>query len=156
MRLDDGRVISNLICQALSGEPLTIYGDGTQTRSFCYVGDTVRGLWRLMESDLPEPQPINIGNPQELTINELVETLREMAGRPIEVCHRPLPTDDPRRRRPDITLAQELLGWKPTTPLREGLRTTLTWFGSELQRNRVSPLAESELEPARLMVAGKA
>jgi nucleoside-diphosphate-sugar epimerase len=156
MRLDDGRVISNMICQALSGEPLTIYGDGTQTRSFCYVGDTVRGLWRLMESELPEAQPINIGNPQELTINELVETLREMAGRPIEVCYRPLPMDDPRRRRPDISRARELLGWRPTTGLREGLRTTLAWFGSELQRNSVSPLPESEPEPARLLVAGKA
>ena len=135
MRLDDGRVISNLICQALSGEPLTIYGDGSQTRSFCYVADTVAGLRKLMELEVPDTWPVNIGNPQEISINELVETLEELLGVPLEICHRALPTDDPRRRRPDIARAKELLGWKPTSSLREGLGATLRWFSEELQRN---------------------
>jgi UDP-glucuronate decarboxylase len=135
MRLDDGRVISNLVCQALSGEPLTIYGDGSQTRSFCYVGDTVTALWRLMEVDNPDAFPVNIGNPQEISINELVETLMELLGTEIEVEHRKLPVDDPRRRRPDISRAKSLLDWRPATPLRDGLKMTLRWFAEELQRN---------------------
>jgi len=135
MRLDDGRVISNLVCQALSGEPLTIYGDGSQTRSFCYVADTVAGLRKLMELDAPDTGPVNIGNPQEITISELVETLEELLGATLEICHRELPTDDPHRRRPDIGRAKELLGWRPTSSLREGLRATVAWFSEELQRN---------------------
>jgi UDP-glucuronate decarboxylase len=135
MRLDDGRVISNLVCQALLGEPLTIYGDGSQTRSFCYVADTVAGLRKLMELNAPDTGPVNIGNPQEISINELVETLEDLLGGPLEICHRSLPTDDPRRRRPDIGRAKELLGWRPTSSLREGLGATLRWFSEELQRN---------------------
>jgi UDP-glucuronate decarboxylase len=139
MRLDDGRVISNLICQALSGEPLTIYGDGSQTRSFCYVADTVAGLRKLMETDVPDTTPVNIGNPQEISINELVETLMDILGLPLRICHRELPVDDPRRRRPDIARAQHLLGWRPTTSLRDGLTASLKWFAEELQRNEPAP-----------------
>ena len=132
MRMDDGRVISNFICQALSGEPLTIYGDGSQTRSFCYVDDTVDGLMRLMEADLPAMQPVNIGNQHEITIAELVNALAEVAGGAVEVTRRPLPVDDPQRRRPDISRAREWLGWEPATPLSTGLRTTYDWFRREL------------------------
>jgi UDP-glucuronate decarboxylase len=149
MRLDDGRVVSNLLCQALSGEPLTIYGDGRQTRSFCYVADTVAGLRKLMELDRPDELPVNIGNPQEITINELVETLEELLGAALEVSHRKLPTDDPRRRRPDISRARALLGWRPATTLREGLRATLGWFAEELQR-RAEPrrrVTEAQIIP---------
>ena len=135
MRLDDGRVISNLLCQALSREPLTIYGDGSQTRSFCYVADTVAGLRKLMECEDADALPVNIGNPQEISINELVETLEELLGTPLDVSYRKLPTDDPRRRRPDIGRAQALLGWRPTTTLHEGLQATWRWFAEELQRN---------------------
>jgi nucleoside-diphosphate-sugar epimerase len=136
MRLDDGRVISNVIVQALSGEPLTIYGDGSQTRSFCYVADMVRGLRALMESDLPAPKPVNLGNPQELTVSELCETLSELIGAPLETSHRALPVDDPRRRRPVIARARDWLGWRPTTSLRSGLRQTLAWFATELGREQ--------------------
>lgn len=136
MRLDDGRVISNLICQALSGDKLTIYGDGSQTRSFCYVADMVDGLIRLMESDIEDLQPVNIGNPQEITINELFETLSDMFGGMIEAEFRPLPVDDPRRRRPDISRAQALLQWQPRTSLQSGLRRTMDWFSTELGHNR--------------------
>ena len=114
---------------------MTIYGDGSQTRSFCYVADTVAGLRKLMELDAPDTGPVNIGNPQEITISELVETLEELLGATLEICHRELPTDDPHRRRPDIGRAKELLGWRPTSSLREGLRATVAWFSEELQRN---------------------
>lgn len=135
MRIDDGRVISNLVCQALSGEPLTIFGDGMQTRSFCYVADTVDGLRRLMESDIPEEQPINIGNPHEMTIKELVDALSDLLGRRLPISHRPLPTDDPQRRRPDIRRSRDLLGWEPRTTLHAGLEQTVAWFARELGTN---------------------
>jgi UDP-glucuronate decarboxylase len=131
MRIDDGRVVSNFIGQILSGEPLTIYGDGSQTRSFCYVEDTVDALIRLMEADLPDMMPINIGNQHELTIAELVATLGDVIGEEVAVVHRDLPTDDPQRRRPDISTARALLGWEPTTPLLAGLRKTYAWFAAE-------------------------
>jgi UDP-glucuronate decarboxylase len=156
MRLDDGRVISNLVCQALSGEPLTIYGDGSQTRSFCYVGDTVAALRRLMEIDAPDTLPVNIGNPQEISINELVETLMDLLGTEIEVEFRELPADDPRRRRPDIARARAVLGWRPTTPLREGLKTTLRWFSEELQRNRHGKRRAAAVETVPCMVENSA
>lgn len=136
MRLDDGRVISNLVCQALKGEPLTIYGDGSQTRSFCYVGDTVAGLRKLMEIEEADMLPVNIGNPQEITIVELVEALSDLMETELDVRYRELPTDDPRRRRADISRAQSLLGWRPETSLHDGLRMTMRWFAEELQRNR--------------------
>jgi len=148
MRLEDGRVVSNLICQALSGEPLTIYGDGQQTRSFCYVADTVQGLRRLMECEDLDLQPVNIGNPQEITINELAETLAVMRGQRLEIVHHDLPVDDPQRRRPDITRARDVLQWEPSTSLEEGLERTCAWFAEELRANSVAAL------PPRVAVGG--
>ena len=153
MRLDDGRVVSNLICQALSGEPLTIYGDGSQTRSFCYVADTVDGLIRLMECEGIDPQPVNIGNQQEITINELVEVLSSLGTAPLDIVHRPLPTDDPQRRRPDISRARAVLGWEPLTPLREGLAMTCEWFAGELRSNGVPVMTGAGAAPGRRRVA---
>lgn len=132
MHPDDGRVVSNLICQALSGNDITIYGDGTQTRSFCYVSDLVDGLIRLMESDLDRDEPINLGNPDEVTINELLALIVEMTGTTANVVFRPLPVDDPRRRKPDISRAQAALGWQPAVDLRTGLEATCTWFAQEI------------------------
>jgi UDP-glucuronate decarboxylase len=130
MHPDDGRVVSNLICQALSGKPITIYGDGSQTRSFCYVSDLVDGLMRLMESDIDGTEPVNLGNPEELTVSQLADLIREITGAPDDVVHLPLPQDDPRRRRPDITRARKWLGWKPRVRVEEGLRRTCAWFAS--------------------------
>lgn len=128
----DGRVISNLVCQALRGEPLTIYGDGSQTRSFCFVGDTVRGLRLLMESELARLEPINLGNPEELTVTEIAERVLDVTGAEVPVINRPLPVDDPLRRRPDISRAASMLGWKPATPIDRGLPETVAWFSEEL------------------------
>lgn len=136
MRMDDGRVISNFICQALAGKPLTIYGNGEQTRSFCYVSDTVDGLLRLMESEDGDLGPVNIGNPSELTIAELIETLETVMGVRLAKVSRPLPVDDPKKRRPDIARATERLGWSPRTPLASGLAATVAWFERELRSNR--------------------
>lgn len=136
MRMDDGRVVSNLVCQALSGEPLTVYGDGSQTRSFCYVADTVQGLRQLMEGNVRDGEPVNIGNDQEITIKELLEVIEGLLDSPLEMVHRALPVDDPRRRRPDLTRARKVLGWQPTTPLDYGLRETISWFRGELRANR--------------------
>ncbi|MGK6319412.1 UDP-glucuronic acid decarboxylase family protein [Sphingomonas sp. DT-204] len=133
MHLDDGRVVSNLICQALSGREITIYGDGSQTRSFCYVSDTVEALVRLMESDrFDGMEPINIGNPDEMTVNELLERITAITRVNPRVEYRPLPVDDPRRRRPDITRARRLLGWEPRVDLQTGLTRTCAWFAEEL------------------------
>ena len=132
MQPDDGRVISNLICQALTGDDITIYGDGTQTRSFCYVSDMVDGLIRLAECEMNGLEPVNLGNPTELTVNELLERVIALTGTSAAVVHRPLPTDDPRRRRPDIGRARSLLGWKPRVPLAEGLAATCEWFAREI------------------------
>jgi len=126
MKPQDGRVIPELSLQVLTGKPITIYGDGTQTRSFCYVKDLVEGIDRLMESDYP--YPVNLGNPGEFTILELAEILMELAGKKVPLVHMPLPEDDPKRRKPDITLARQHLSWEPRVPLREGLRPTLAWF----------------------------
>ena len=132
MHPDDGRVVSNLICQALSAREITIHGDGTQTRSFCYVSDLVDGLLRLMESDIDGTEPVNLGNPNELTVNDLLDQVVALTGAEREVRHLPLPTDDPRRRKPDISRAEALLGWSPKVPLSEGLAATCAWFASEL------------------------
>ncbi|MGR6328138.1 UDP-glucuronic acid decarboxylase family protein [Sphingomonas sp. XXL09] len=132
MNPDDGRVVSNLICQALSGEPITIYGDGSQTRSFCYVSDLVAGLIALMDSEIDGAEPINLGNPNELTINELLDQVRAITGAQAPVTRLPLPIDDPRRRRPDIGRAQAVLGWQPRVGLAEGLSRTCAWFADEL------------------------
>lgn len=132
MRLDDGRAVPNFLAQALSGRPLTIYGDGRQTRSFCYVDDEIDGIRRLMESRHHEP--INIGNPEEHTILELAEAVERAVGRRLRRVRKPLPEDDPRQRRPDITKARRLLGWRPRVALKEGLRRTLEWFQAQPRR----------------------
>ena len=130
MRPDDGRAVSNFLVQALLGKPLTIYGDGSQTRSFTYVDDEIRGFLALLDSDLSGP--VNIGNPDEYTINQLAETVLEVTGSDSEITYEPLPVDDPAQRRPDITLAKRELGWEPTVPLREGLARTAEYFRSIL------------------------
>jgi dTDP-glucose 4,6-dehydratase len=126
MRANDGRVVSNFLVQALAGDPITIYGDGTQTRSFCYVDDEVRGFLALLDSD--QIGPINIGNPGEFTMIELAELVLDVTGSSSEIIFEPLPVDDPRQRRPDITLARTLLGWEPQIQLREGLERTAAYF----------------------------
>jgi dTDP-glucose 4,6-dehydratase len=130
MRAHDGRVVSNFLVQALSGKPLTVYGDGTQTRSFCYVDDEVRGILALLDSSLTGP--VNLGNPAELTVGELAQVVLEVTGAHGEVVYEPLPVDDPAQRRPDITLARQRLGWEPQVPLREGLAQTADWFRRRL------------------------
>jgi len=124
----DGRVVSNFIMQALTGQPITIYGDGQQTRSFCYVDDLIEGLIRLMATPDDFTGPVNIGNPGEFTILELAEAVLELTGSRAQLVRKPLPTDDPRQRRPDIELARTQLGWQPTVMLREGLRHTIAYF----------------------------
>jgi UDP-glucuronate decarboxylase len=130
MRADDGRIVSNLICQALSGEPLTIYGTGEQTRSFCYVTDLVRGLLALLAAEPAPEGPINLGNPGEFTVNELARMVLERTGSESAIVRLPLPKDDPQRRRPDISAAATLLGWRPAVPLREGLDLAIAWFAA--------------------------
>lgn len=124
----DGRVISNFIRQALSGEPITIFGDGSQTRSFCYRDDLVEGMIRMMNGPDDFVGPVNIGNPGEYTIAELAQEVIRLSGSSSQIVNRPLPADDPTRRRPDITLAKSKLGWEPTVPLSEGLLKTIEWF----------------------------
>jgi dTDP-glucose 4,6-dehydratase len=128
MRPDDGRVVSNLLVQALAGKPLTIYGDGSQTRSFCFVDDEVRGILALLDGDTVGP--VNIGNPNEFTIRELAELVLDVTGSSSPVVEEPLPVDDPTQRRPDITLARTALGWSPQVELREGLEATAAYFRS--------------------------
>src|SRR6059058_1896803 len=125
MRPHDGRVVSNFIVQALRGDPLTVYGDGSQTRSFCYVDDEVRGILALLDSD--HVGPVNIGNPEEHTVLELAEMVLDVTGSASEIVRRPLPVDDPTQRKPDITLARTVLGWEPVVPLPEGLARTAKW-----------------------------
>jgi len=128
MHPKDGRVVSNFIVQALQGKPITIYGDGSQTRSFCYVDDLIEGFIRLMDAPSTLTGPINIGNPGEFTIRQLAEIVIEMTGSSSEIIQMPLPQDDPLQRRPDITKARELLDWQPTIPLRQGLERTIDYF----------------------------
>lgn len=130
MRADDGRVISNLINQALSGQDITLYGDGGQTRSFCYCDDLVRGLLALLDYDGELPGPVNLGNPAEMTIARLAETILRMTDSRSRTVFRSLPADDPKRRKPDIATARSLLGWEPRVPLVEGLRRTIDWFAN--------------------------
>ena len=124
----DGRVVSNFIIQALTGEPITIYGDGSQTRSFCFVDDLIRGFVALMESDEGVTGPINLGNPSEFTIRELAEKIIALTGSKSEIVSRPLPADDPRQRQPDIGRARSVLGWEPSVALDEGLKATIDYF----------------------------
>lgn len=127
----DGRVVSNFIVSALKGEPLQLYGGGTQTRSFCYVDDLVNGFFRLMRSDSAITGPVNIGNPGEFTIKELAEMVMEMTNSKSVLIDKPLPKDDPLQRRPNISLAKEILDWEPKVPLREGLEKAIAYFASE-------------------------
>jgi dTDP-glucose 4,6-dehydratase len=126
MRPRDGRVVSNFIVQALLGEPITIYGSGTQTRSFCFVSDLIDGIYRLFQSERGEPT--NIGNPREFTVAQLAELVKEMIGSSAPIVSEPLPSDDPKVRQPDIRVAREVLGWEPRVPLQEGLATTIEYF----------------------------
>ena len=132
MQPDDGRVVSNFIVQALKGEPLTVFGDGSQTRSFCYIDDMVDGLISLMNSPREVTGPVNLGNPGEFTMLELAKQVMDLTGSRCPIEHRPLPADDPTRRRPDISRAKELLGWEPTIQLREGLARTVSYFRQAL------------------------
>ena len=128
MRPDDGRVVSNFIVQALRGDPITIYGEGRQTRSFCYVDDLVDGLIRLMETDDAVTGPVNLGNPHEISIADLAERVLRLTGSAAPLVNRSLPQDDPMQRRPDVARAEALLGWRPTVPFEEGLRRTIAYF----------------------------
>lgn len=136
MQENDGRVVSNFIIQALKNEDITLYGDGNQTRSFCYVDDLVRGLIGLMDAPDGTTGPVNLGNPNEFTIRQLAENIIELTGSKSELVFHPLPQDDPRQRRPDITLARESLGWKPEIELRQGLKTTIEYFDRILSERR--------------------
>jgi UDP-glucuronate decarboxylase len=132
MQPNDGRVVSNFIVQALRGEDLTIYGDGRQTRSFCYVDDLVEAMQRMMDNREDSPGPVNLGNPVECTILDIAETVIRLTGSSSRVVHRPLPTDDPRQRKPDIEEARRLLDWEPVTGLEDGLRSTIDYFRNTL------------------------
>jgi dTDP-glucose 4,6-dehydratase len=134
LRPSDGRVVSNFVMQAIDGKPLTMFGSGSQTRSFCYVSDEVRGIIALFDSDVGDP--VNIGNPTEITMLELVELVREITGSSSEVVFEPLPVGDPTRRRPDISKARALLGWEPTVSLRDGLQQLFDWYLEERTHGR--------------------
>ncbi len=140
MQADDGRVVSNVVCQAIEGSDITMYGDGSQTRSFCYVDDTVEGLMRLMASDATEP--VNIGNPEELSVRDLIDRVVALTGTRSRIVSQALPVDDPRRRKPDIGRAMELLHWAPQVDLTHGLEATIAWFADD--RNRVGEFAPYE------------
>jgi len=143
MRVDDGRMVPNFIRQALLGEPLTVYGEGTQTRSVQYVDDLIEGVIRLMKSD--ETRPVNIGNPVEYSVREVAAMIIELSGSPSEISHQPLPEDDPKQRCPDITRAREVLGWEPQTQASEGLAKTIDWFASVAEaRSKGSPATRGE------------
>jgi len=136
MRLNDGRALPNFVFQALSGQPITVYGDGKQTRSFCYVSDLIEGIYKLSESD--EHFPTNIGNPSELSIYEFAERIRSYFPNALPIVHEPLPEDDPKQRRPDITKAKRLLGWEPKVSLEEGLKYTLDYFKEKFAQGSVA------------------
>jgi dTDP-glucose 4,6-dehydratase len=133
MRLNDGRALPNFVYQALTGQPITVYGNGQQTRSFCYVSDLIEGIYRLMNSD--EHEPTNIGNPQEITILEFAERIRALTGVSVPIVFKPLPQDDPKQRCPDITKARRILGWELKVNLQDGLRVTLDYFQKQVAAN---------------------
>jgi UDP-glucuronate decarboxylase len=148
MAESDGRVVSNFVVQALRGEPLTIYGDGSQTRAFCYVDDLVEGLIRLMNHEALH-EPVNLGNPGEFSIQQLAETIAQICNTELKLEYRPLPQDDPTQRRPDISRAQRLLKWRPTVALRQGLERTIPYFAQRLKRvSAVSPKHNGHRAPA--------
>jgi len=136
MRLNDGRALPNFLYQALVGEPITIYGDGRQTRSFCYVADLIEGIYRLLESN--EHEPVNIGNPTEITIMEFAERIRALVGAKVPIMHQPLPQDDPKQRCPDISKAKRILKWEPKVNLEEGLRITYDYFKKQVATTKNS------------------
>lgn len=136
MLMDDGRVVSNFVVQALTGEPITLYGDGQQTRSFCYVSDLVDGLIKMMNHD-GEPGPVNLGNPHEFTIKQLADKVIALTGSKSEIVNKPLPQDDPVRRQPDISRAKDWLGWEPSVQLEEGLKQTIAYFSDLLSSGDV-------------------
>lgn len=139
MHPNDGRVVSNFIMQALRNQDITVFGEGQQTRSFCYVDDMVEGLTRMMDTDPEITGPINLGNPSEITVRELASTILDLTGSRSKIVHRPLPVDDPMRRRPDISEADRVLDWRPKTPLREGLSKTIPYFEQLLAEGRIDP-----------------
>jgi UDP-glucuronate decarboxylase len=134
MNLADGRVVSNFVVQSLRGEPLTIYGDGEQTRSFCYVDELIEGIVRMMRGPDDFVGPVNLGNPGEFTVRELAETVLRLTGSASIITRLPLPQDDPTRRKPDIELARRMLGWQPQVPLTEGLQRTIDGFRERMGR----------------------
>ena len=150
MHPNDGRVVSNLVVQALQGNPITIYGDGSQTRSFCYVDDLVDGLVRMMATGQDVTGPINIGNPTEFTIRDLATLVIELTGSRSRVVNRPLPPDDPRQRRPEIDMARTVLDWRPKTELREGLIKTIAYFDDMLRHAPVVTPFAARVATARL------
>ncbi|MEX0346890.1 MAG: UDP-glucuronic acid decarboxylase family protein [Rhizobiaceae bacterium] len=141
MRRDDGRVVSNLVVQALRGEDITIYGNGEQTRSFCYVDDMIDGLIKLMNSPRAVTGPINLGNPGEFTIRELADLVLQMTGSKSKITYLPLPVDDPQLRRPDISMANQALAWQPTTELKTGLKNTIAYFSDTLTERKAASVA---------------
>jgi UDP-glucuronate decarboxylase len=149
MDAQDGRVVSNVVTQALQGAPITIYGDGSQTRSFCYVDDLVAGLLGLADYEGDQPGPVNLGNPIELEVNDLVQRVLRMTGAACDIVNMPLPVDDPRRRRPDIARAKEVLGWAPNVPLEQGLAKTIDYFAAELGRTEQAKSAAVPLHGTR-------
>jgi UDP-glucuronate decarboxylase len=132
MHPNDGRVVSNFIVQALRGEDITIFGEGTQTRSFCYVDDLIEGMTRMMATPADFPGPVNVGNPREFTILELAELVLRIVGGKSKLVFKPLPSDDPRQRQPDISLARQRLGWEPRVTLEDGLKETIAYFRKTL------------------------
>jgi UDP-glucuronate decarboxylase len=139
MHPNDGRVVSNFIMQALRGEPITLYGDGSQTRAFCFVSDLVEGFLRLMDTPDDVTGPVNIGNPHEIPVRELAERIIRLTGSKSTIEYRPLPQDDPTQRCPDITLARKLLKWEPTVALDDGLNRTIAYFANMLTKNNQEP-----------------
>jgi UDP-glucuronate decarboxylase len=133
MNLDDGRVVSNFMVQALKNQPMTLYGDGSQTRSFCYVDDLIEGIVRFMKTDDSVTGPMNLGNPEEYSMLELAENIRSLTSSSSEFCFKPLPQDDPKKRKPDISYAKETLFWEPAVPLKEGLEKTCHYFSKKLK-----------------------
>ena len=136
MRLNDGRALPNFVYQALTGQPITVYGNGKQTRSFCFVSDLIEGIFRLAKSD--EHYPVNIGNPHEITLLEFAETIKKLTNANVPIVFEPLPQDDPKQRRPDISKAKRLLDWEPKVPLQQGLEITLAYFKEQLARQSAS------------------
>ncbi len=148
MRPDDGRVVSNFICQALLGEDITIYGNGQQTRSFCYVTDLIDGLDRLMNSPANVTGPINLGNPGEFTMRELAQKVLAITGSKSRLVELPLPEDDPKQRKPTIEQAEKLLGWRPTINLDEGLKSTIAYFEALLREHGKAIVGDRTLQPS--------